>query len=130
MRKITFCLLLLGVLVVCCKKRENPIVELGPDDLAQTTWSGVDEFIGQNLSEIREHCIIEFRTTTTGTYIEVDKNGRPFSKRKFDYKIKGKLITFFELREDTWTVVDYTGESLILHAFLPEKHVMTLTKMY
>lgn len=106
------------------------MLELNPLDLAQTTWSGVEESVSEEYEVRYSHFIMEFHTLSKGYQIDVDENGRPYSKNEFNYKIQGKLISFTRAMVGTWTIMEYTGTSMTLQAYLPTKHVITLTKMY
>lgn len=118
---------------------ENSL-EFADGELYQTTWQGQDtrfeyrsddgityQLVGVDGASFK----LQFITDSTGYYIDfLNEN-----MSKFGYRAEGRILEFtygpdaYELKGN-WTVTDRSGGRITLEAYLPDKHVMTLEKMY
>lgn len=105
------------------------MLELSPCDLAQTTWRGNKEVFDGDRLLWRTDFIIEFVTASEGFRVDITEKGHE-GRYNFNYEIQGRKISFSGSFGKDWTVLEYTGNSMKLQAFLPQKQVMFLTKMY
>ena len=122
-------LLIIATLVLfmsSCDDKEEPTLSLSPSDLVQTTWYGTDN--DQETGTI--NFILEFLSSSNGTYIFVDEKGQPYGNGSFKYQIKGKIISFSGAIVGDWTIIERTDQRIVLQAFLPQKHIMSLLKKY
>ena len=90
-------LLIIATLVLfmsSCDDKEEPTLSLSPSDLVQTTWYGTDTSFDNDQETGTINFILEFLSSSNGTYIFVDEKGQPYGNGSFKYQIKGKLYLF------------------------------------
>lgn len=126
-------LLIIATLVLflsSCDDKEEPTLSLSPSDLVQTSWYGTDTSFDNNQETGTINFILEFLSSSNGTYIFVDEKGDPYGNGSFKYQIKGKIISFSGAIVGDWTIIERNNQRIVLQAFRPQKHIMYLTKMY
>ena len=74
-------LLIIATLVLfmsSCDDQEEPTLSLSPSDLVQTTWYGTDTSFDNDQETGTINFILEFLSSSNGTYIFVDEKGQPY----------------------------------------------------
>ena len=126
-------LLIIAILVLLlssCDNKEEPTLYLSPSDLVQTTWYGSETSFDNDQETGTINFILEFLSSSNGTYIFVDEKGDPYGNGSFKYQIKGKIISFSGAIVGDWTIIERSDQRIVLQAFLPQKHIMSLSKIY
>lgn len=116
--------------IISCDDKDKPTLTLSPSELFQTTWSGTDTAFEEGYESDTINFILEFNSTSSGTYIFVDENGNPYGNGSFKYQINGRILSFTGALVGDWSIIEKNDNRIILQAFLPQKHIIVLTKMY
>lgn len=130
MKKLLISFLLpAGLFLAACSDDQDCGLQLGPQDLAQTTWNGRDVCYEGETPIGTTSFIVEFRTETSGRYIYLDQEGVPSDSNSLTYNIQGQQISFSGAIVGTWTVIERTRSAITLRAFQPKEHRLFLEKI-
>lgn len=100
-------------------------------ELAKSTWLVSDnECVDEaNKEYIRKDYIVQFTSETEGTSIYHDEEGN-ITGYAFSYEADGPILRFTGFFTGYWTIRSKDKDRLILEAYLPQRHLLVMTKKY